>query len=162
MTEIIPVTPREAPRLSKVASAVVKEHFDPLIGPEQNDYMIARFQSVDAIRRQLADGYRYHWVLEDGETAGFMAFFPRDGKMYLSKFYILRDFRGRHLAKKMWEFLLQETRKEGLTHIFLNVNKGNTDVIAIYEHLGLRIVRAEKNDIGSGFYMDDYVMECPV
>ena len=32
-------------RLSAFAGKIVREHFDPIIGPEQNRYMIARFQS---------------------------------------------------------------------------------------------------------------------
>ena len=46
--------------LSAFASEIVKEHFDPIIGPEQNDYMIARFQSVSAITEQIRSGYRYY------------------------------------------------------------------------------------------------------
>ena len=38
----------------------------------------------------------------------------------------------------------------------LNVNKHN-DTIRIYEKMGFRLLRSEKNDIGSGYYMDDYV-----
>jgi ribosomal protein S18 acetylase RimI-like enzyme len=159
MTKIRKVSPDEIPELSVFAAGIVKEHFDPLIGAAQNDYMIARFQSPEALKDQFAHGYRYYWLLEDGEKAGFTAFFPRDGKMYLSKFYIHRSFRGQHLARKLLDFVLQETEKEGLDKIFLNVNKDNADVIAIYRHFGFGLLRTEKNDIGGGFYMDDEVLE---
>ena len=43
-----------------------------------------------------------------------------------------------------------------MSAIELNVNRFNPS-IAVYEHLGMRRIRAEKNDIGSGYYMDDYV-----
>lgn len=149
--------------LSAFASEIVKKHFDPIIGPAQNDYMIARFQSVPAITDQIRSGYRYYVVEnEAGEMEGFLAFYPRDGKMYLSKFYVHSAARGRGIARKMFEFAAEETRKEGLPSIFLNVNRDNETVISIYEHLGFRKVREEKNDIGNGFYMDDWVLECPV
>ena len=93
---------------------------------------------------------------------GFLAFYPRDGKMYLSKFYVDSRARGRGIAREMFRFLLEETKKEGLPSIFLNVNRDNETVIRIYEHLGFRKVREEKNDIGGGFVMDDFVLECPV
>lgn len=164
-TKLIPVKAEDREQiagLSAFASQIVKEHFDPLIGPEQNDYMIARFQSVSAITDQIRSGYRYY-VAEDemGEMEGFVAFYPRDGKMYLSKFYVHGRARGRGIARKMFDFVMEETRKEGLPSIFLNVNRGNESVIRIYEHLGFRKVREEKNDIGNGFYMDDWVLECP-
>ena len=149
--------------LSAFASSIVKEHFDPLIGPEQNDYMIARFQSVPAITEQIASGYRYYLAeSEAGELEGFLAFYPRDGKMYPSKFYVRSGARGRGIARQMFEFAAEETRREGLSAIFLNVNRDNEAVIRIYEHLGFRKVREEKNAIGGGFYMDDFVLECPV
>lgn len=162
MTEIKKIEKHEIEELSHIASQVVKEHFDPLIGAAQNDYMISKFQSMEAISEQFEHGYCYYWVLENGEKAGFFAFFPRDGKMYLSKFYVLSTFRGHHLAKKMMDYIVSETRREGLSAIFLNVNRGNADVIAIYKHLGFHVIREEKNDIGQGFYMDDYVMECKI
>jgi len=149
----------EIQTLSKVASEIVREHFDPIIGTAQNDYMLAKFQSEEAIREQFEHGYRYYWVEEDNTRVGFLAFFPKDGKMYLSKFYVMKEFRGRHLAGKMLQFIIEETKKEGLDAIYLNVNRGNLDTIAIYEHLGFEIVRQEKNDIGGGFFMDDHVLE---
>lgn len=146
--------------LSAFASRIVKEHFDPIIGPEQNDYMIERFQSVSAIEEQIRSGYRYYLAEgTDGRFLGFLAFYPREGKMYLSKFYVDRSVRGRGISRQMFRFLTDETEKEGLPAIFLNVNRDNSQVIRIYEHLGFVRIREEKNDIGNGFFMDDFVLE---
>lgn len=152
----------EIEQLSRIASAVVKEHFDPIIGVEQNNYMIARFQSVSAIQAQFQSGYQYDWVKEDGAIAGFLAFYPVGDKMYLSKFYTRKEYRGHHLARPMIDFVRSEAKKAGLTAIFLNVNRHNSDVIRIYEHLGFYRIREEKNDIGNGFYMDDFILECSI
>lgn len=145
--------------LSILATAIVREHFDPIIGKAQNDYMLARFQSEEAIKQQLDDGYQYYFVMYENQYAGFLAFYPRDYKMYLSKFYVHKDYRGHHLASKMMNFVCDKTKEAGLDTIFLNVNKHNDDVISIYKHLGFNIVRSEENDIGNGFIMDDYVLE---
>lgn len=59
----------------------------------------------------------------------------------------------------MRNFAAAEANAAGLPAIFLNVNRDNAQVIAIYEHLGFVRVREEKNDIGGGFFMDDYVLE---
>jgi len=148
----------EAEALSALASGIVRRHFDPLIGTAQNDYMIAKFQAPDAIRGQIASGYQYYWVRADGETAGFLAFYPRDGRLYLSKFYLAESFRGKHLARMMLDFVVSAARAADLPVVFLNVNRDNAQVIAIYEHLGFVKAREEKNDIGGGFFMDDYVL----
>ena len=88
-----------------------------------------------------------------------MGFYPIENKLYLSKFYLLKEFRGKKLARKMLEFLIKYSKEKGLKSIYLNVNKYNYNTIKIYEHLGFVKIRDEKNDIGHGYYMDDYVYE---
>ena len=144
--------------LSDMASTIVKEYYDPIIGAVQNDYMIEKFQSVPAIKRQLAEGYRYYVVCSDEDRIGFIAFYPRGSAMYLSKLYLYKQERGRGYARPILDFVIAAAKAEELTSIELNVNRNN-DTIHIYERLGFQILRAEKNDIGNGFYMDDYVYQ---
>ncbi|MBR3349587.1 MAG: GNAT family N-acetyltransferase [Solobacterium sp.] len=143
--------------MSKMAVEIVREHFDPLIGKEQNDYMISLFQTPEAIGKQLKEGYRYYFVKEAGENIGFLAFYPKGENLYLSKFYLYRKERGKGYARKMLSFVEEECVKEGLKALELNVNRYN-EAVQVYRKLGFDIVRQEKNDIGNGFFMDDYVM----
>ena len=147
---------KEIERMSAMATAIVREHFDPLIGKEQNDYMLSLFQTPGAIAAQLAEGYRYYFVRKDGEDIGFTAFYPKQDAMYLSKFYLYRQERAKGYAHAMMEFVESETRKEGLQAVELNVNRFNS-AVQVYEKLGFEIIREEKNEIGHGFIMDDYV-----
>lgn len=142
--------------MSELASAIIKDYYDPLLGEEQNDYMIEMFQSYTSIKNQLAAGKRYFFVKENGRNIGFICFYPTKGAMYLSKLYLQKDARGKGYARKMLRLIRDEALKIGLHAIELNVNKGNESRF-IYEKLGFQLVRSEKNDIGSGFYMDDYV-----
>ncbi len=144
--------------MSEMATMIVREHFDPLIGKEQNDYMLAMFQTEDAIREQLENGYKYFFVRDKGHDCnlGFMAFYPKQDVMYLSKFYLYKSERGKGYSCKMLDFLIEDTKKAGLNRIELNVNRNNS-ACRVYESLGFKIARSEKNDIGNGFYMDDYV-----
>lgn len=144
--------------MSHLATDIVREHFDPLIGKAQNDYMLARFQTPQAIEEQTAHGSRYYFVRENGQDADFVAFYPRDGKMYLSKFYLKKEMRGKGYAHEMLSFVLDETKKAGLPAVFLNVNRYN-DACRAYEALGFTVARYEVNDIGNGFVMDDAVYE---
>lgn len=142
--------------MSEMATEIVREHFDPIIGKEQNDYMLAMFQTEEAIREQLESGYRYFFVKDGKKTIGFIAFYPRKSEMYLSKFYLYQTERGKGYSHQMLDFIVSETERAGLNGIELNVNRENNACLA-YEHLGFRIIRSEKNSIGNGFYMDDYV-----
>ena len=143
--------------LSALATAIVREHFDPIIGKAQNDYMLAMFQTVPAIMGQLEHGYRYYFVTAaDGARIGFVAFYPRGGELVLSKFYLVKAMRGRGYARRMLDVVLENARALGCGAVVLNVNRDNPST-RVYEALGFTRVREEKNDIGGGFFMDDYV-----
>ncbi len=142
--------------MSALASSIVKEYYDPLLGAEQNDYMIEMFQSARSIAKQLEEGKRYYFASLGGEDVGFICFYPHDDVMYLSKLYLRADMRGKGFARPMLALVADEAKKSGFDAIELNVNKHNRTQ-QIYEKLGFVRVRSEKNDIGSGYYMDDYV-----
>jgi ribosomal protein S18 acetylase RimI-like enzyme len=144
--------------LSNLASYIVKEHFDPIIGSDQNDYMISKFQTVEAISEQLKQGYQYYFCMLANEIAGFVAFYKRNGTMYLSKFYLKKEFRRKGLSKKMLSFVVDKTKAADMKIIILNVNRNN-DAIKAYEQMGFYKIGEEKNDIGHGYFMDDYVMQ---
>ena len=155
----------EIEALSRLATAIVREHFDPLIGKAQNDYMLKKFQSVPAICGQLRSGYRYFFACADsGERIGFLAFYPKGEALYLSKFYLVRQERGKGHSRRMLSFIASEARRLGLRAIELNVNKDN-DAVEAYRKLGFKAIRREVNDIGRGFVMDDIVfrldIDCP-
>ncbi|MBR7068897.1 MAG: GNAT family N-acetyltransferase [Oxalobacter sp.] len=144
-------------RLSAVAIEIIKEHYDPIIGSAMNDYMIGMFQSVPAITHQLEEGYRYWFVKADGAILGFLAYQLRDDTLYLSKFYLYKHRRGKGYVHQMLDFLIQIAKENRLKAIELNVNRNNPSV-QTYKKLGFSIIRGEKNPIGKGYVMDDYVL----
>ena len=148
--------------LSELASRIVKEHYDPIIGPEQNDYMIEMFQSPQAIREQLEHGYQYYRVRRsDVGPIGFMAMYKRENEWYISKLYLDKQYRGRGYSKAMIRHASKLGREAGAEVLTLNVNKRNSSV-EIYERLGFTRIRSEVNDIGHGYVMDDYVYSLPI
>ena len=147
--------------MSDMATEIVREHFDPIIGKAQNDYMIGKFQTVDAIREQISHGYLYWFVRFEGRRIGFLAYYPKETCLYLSKLYLYKDERGKGYSRQMLAFVVQKAREMGKPSIELNVNRNNSAVRA-YEKLGFQLIRTEKNDIGSGFFMDDFVYRLTV
>jgi len=145
--------------LSDMATRILKEHYDPIVGEEQNKYMLNKFQSVKAITEQINEGYQYFFVVDDdGNKVGFMAFYPVGDRLYISKFYLEKTARGKGYAKDMLRFVIDNAKAQGLKSVYLNVNRFNSSVY-IYEKLGFVRVGEEKRDIGYGYYMDDYVYE---
>ena len=143
-------------KLSDMAKAIIKDYYDPIIGPAQNDYMIEMFQSPEGLKRQIDAAHSVYTIEMDGKGIGFLAFYPKKTAMYIDKFYFHKDERNKGLGKEVLEFVKGNARSEGFNAIELNVNKYNPS-IAAYEKMGFKRIRAEVNDIGSGFVMDDYV-----
>jgi len=142
--------------LALMAAAIWREHYASILSSDQIDYMLDKFQSEGAIAEQIAEGYRYCFAKAGGKRIGYFAFYPREDAMYLSKWYLLREYRGKGYARPMLDYVTKAAKEMHLSAIELNVNRYNATV-AVYEHLGFRQLRAEKNDIGSGYFMDDYV-----
>lgn len=147
-------------KMSFLATEIVRDYYEPILGKAQNEYMLEKFQSVRAIKEQLLSGYRYFFIAEESpnETPlGFFAVYNRKDALYLSKFYLYADKRNKGYGKKTLNFIKSLAEKENLGAIELNVNRKNYPSVAAYEKMGFALYREEKNDIGSGYYMDDFV-----
>ncbi|RUS48581.1 GNAT family N-acetyltransferase [Cohnella sp. AR92] len=145
---------------AKLADEIWNEHYSVLLSKQQIDYMLERFQSPDAIEEQIRrKDYSYYFMESGGEPIGYLAVKPEDGKLFLSKFYLLKAHRGKGFASRAIEFLEMLCGEGGLEAIWLTVNRDNQGSIAVYEKKGFRTVRTQVADIGNGFVMDDYVME---
>ena len=163
-TSFVPVQPEDLPTLAALAEKIWTEHYTSLIGAAQVSYMIEKYQSESAIKTQLKEGYAYYFICHDGKTAGYFGIVPRPKEHYLflSKLYVDKDFRRKGLASDALIFIREVAKEANLPAVRLTVNKGNSGSIEAYHRLGFTKIRDETTDIGSGFVMDDYVMECQV
>jgi ribosomal protein S18 acetylase RimI-like enzyme len=152
-------TPEQIAFVESLAAEIWTEHYTPIIGKAQVDYMLASFQSGQAVSDQIASGVLYYLMEEDREFIGYLAVQPRGDELFLSKIYVKSAFRGRGHGKKAVQYAEQLARERGLRKIVLTVNKNNRIAIKAYEKLGFRNAGSLVQDIGSGYVMDDYRME---
>ncbi len=153
----------EIEETAKTAAAVWQEHYTPLLGEGQVAYMLSQFQSAEAISRQIeSEQYAYFLLKADGKTAGYVGIQPADGHLFLSKLYVLKDFRGAGVSSFALEKVKEIARDSGFNRIQLTVNKGNSGSIAVYNHWGFETIDSVVTDIGGGYVMDDYVMELQI
>ena len=146
--------------VNRLAGLIWHEAYRGIVSREQIAYMIERFQSVRAITEQLAlEGYRYFLMEDEGRAVGYCGVQPRDGRLFLSKVYLLHEVRGQGRFRQMLEYLRGLCREVGARTIWLTVNRRNERAIGAYRRTGFREVRAQVTDIGGGYVMDDYVME---
>ncbi len=149
-------------RLTKVAREVWREANVAFCTPEQVEYMIEKYQSFEAISGQLMHGYRYFLIEEDGNILGYFGVQPQGERLFLSKFYILKQNRGQGLFSLGLQRMIEICEEDGLESIYLTVNRNNNHAYEVYLAKGFKVIAEEDNPIGEGFEMNDYIMELEV
>ncbi len=161
MIEIVRVATVEQIALTaKLAAEIWREHYTAIIGTEQVNYMLARFQSVEAITGKIDSGELIYFLIHyHKQAAGYFAVQIRKDEVFLSKLYILAAQRHRGLARTALNFIKNITAENCLNRISLTINKNNHDSLAVYERMGFKLAGEAINDIGNGFFMDDFILE---
>ncbi len=159
--EFIEVTTQEQiDTLEKLACEIWTEHYTPIIGREQVEYMLNKYQTKDAVFSQIKDeGYRYYLIESERQALGYIAVLPKKESLFLSKYYVHISHRRKGIGRKALEFIEQLANDLKLKKIYLTVNKNNKTAITVYEKMGFRNTGPIVTDIGNGFIMDDYKME---
>ncbi len=163
--DVMPVaTDKQVKEIEEAAYNVWHNYYKDIFPPEQIDYMLGKYQSKEALRRQMSEGYIYYMLLADDKLAGYMCLLPQSNAVFLSRLYIKAEYRRQGLAKKAIAHMdvVFGTPDAGMTHIkkiVLRVERQNSFAINVYEHLGFRKVRSEDRDIGGGYVCNEYIME---
>ena len=150
-------SPERIAAVAALAREIWTQHYVPIIGAAQVGYMLEKFQSAEAIARQIAaEGYEYHLAPE----AGYVALVPDlvNKSVLLSKIYVRSSLRGTGLGRALLAFAEKRCRELGCAELWLTVNRNNAGSIAFYERMGFRKTNEMVTDIGAGFAMDDWRM----
>lgn len=153
--------PRLIIEVEALAKIIWREHYTPIIGAKQVDYMLEQMQSRAAISQQIElEGYHYFLLNDtDGQRVGYFGLVPKAPELFLSKLYVIASERRKGFGKHAIKFVESLARARGFSKVFLIVNKHNTGSIAAYKKLGFVITGSVVTDVGEGFFMDDYRME---
>ncbi len=154
--KFIQATSAEIPLIANLADIIWREYYTDIIGKEQVEYMLSHIQNEQAMLSQLEKGMNY-FTLYDGEIpCGYLGYnIESNGRFFLSKLYILKEYRGNgSLTLALEHFKALDAKS-----VYLTVNRFNTHSIAAYEKKGFKKIRTEVADIGGGYVMDDYIME---
>lgn len=156
---VLSTTKQQFNKIADLAAIIWREHYTPIIGKEQVEYMIENFQSTEAMYSQYKDGYQYFMVNHNKTLVGYVSIKKQADNLFLSKIYVSKDFRGQKIGKAAMAFVQQKALEMDCKNITLGVNKHNTNSIAAYKKMGFANKGSMVTDIGNGFIMDDYKME---
>ena len=152
------ITKQQIKILSETANTVWHEAYKNIISLNQIDYMVEKFQSFNSLVKAINKDI-YYLIKDNNIVIGYIGLHEEDNKMFLSKLYILKEYRGKQVASKTFEFIEHLSRNRKLKSIWLTVNRNNKHAIDIYKHKGFVVTKTQITDIGNGFVMDDFVFE---
>ena len=142
--------------IADLANVIWHEHFTPIIGIEQVEYMLEKFQSYEAISDAVKNGgYTYYMAEDEQGLAGYLGAHPDGDNVFLSKIYVEKSHRRMGIASAMLDMVKHDFSDKD--YMWLTVNRNNDIAVATYNALGFDMWRSQVSDIGNGFVMDDYV-----
>ena len=146
-------------RIEQLAGVIWREHYIPITGEGQVEHMLEKYQSASAISNQVKDGFQYFIIYCNEIPTGYLSIKKENDKLFLSKIYVLKEYRGNKIGKMAMLFIEDKAKGMNCSKVVLTVNKNNTNSILAYERLGFKNLGSVVKDIGKGFVMDDYKME---
>lgn len=146
--------------ISQLAEEIWHDHYRAIIGAEQVTYMLARFQNVNAIRSQIASGYRYYLVCQKTEPLAYFAIVPdaQQRSLQISKLYVRAAWQRKGLGSRLIAFIEGYYENQGFEQIWLTVNRHNRQAIDFYRRNKFINAGGLVQEIGGGFVMDDFKM----
>lgn len=162
--EFMPVkSSADISKLAQMAHDIWFEYWPAIIGKDQTAYMVEKFQSEAAIKRDMTDNAYEYWFIQDskGHTVGYTGGHvePETNRFFISKIYLFADERSKGYATDTIHFYDELCIERGLDAMYLTVNKQNNLGIRAYKAKGFVTIEEAEISIGEGYIMDDYIME---
>lgn len=145
-------------RVAGLAARIWPEFWEGKLKEGQVQYMVDRFQSFRAISEAVSQGYEYYIFRYGDRDIGYTGFYKEGDRLFLSKLYMERDFRGLGLSTKAFELARRRAEEQGLRAVYLTVKRDNP-ALGVYLHWGFTIIDSADTDIGNGYEMNDYILE---
>ncbi|RXJ72853.1 GNAT family N-acetyltransferase [Veronia nyctiphanis] len=143
----------------ELANIIWTEHYTPIIGADQVEYMLGHFHSKEVITDEVTTGLTHYFLMvSDDKPVGYLGVKLSEDDLFLSKIYLLSSERGNGFGRKAIDFIKDMAKEYHKKSIVLTVNKYNTNTIKAYQACGFDIVEEICADIGRGYVMDDYRM----
>lgn len=162
MIAIRPAKKTDLPTIHYLAHEIWPSAYLEILGQAQLDYMLDTIYSLPSLQHQFSVlNHSFIVATENEIPVGFASYSSnQDTKTVyrLHKIYVLPNKQGKDIGKKMLDFVIAAIKEKDAVRLQLNVNRYNK-ALHFYEKQGFKIIRQEDIDIGSGYFMNDYVLE---
>lgn len=150
-------TLNDANAIATLAREIWYEHYPSIISNEQIEYMLQLMYAPDKLTEQMQRGCEFTLAHNNNEFIGYIATeVQQHTNLFIHKFYIHAKARGTGIGEQLLNYII--VNNPTITEIDLVVNRQNYKSINFYFKQGFTIIDAFDNDIGNGYYMNDFKM----
>jgi GNAT superfamily N-acetyltransferase len=135
--------------------------YDYMISKEQINYMLPLMYDLDKLKQQWMEGVRFVLLEVEGIPQGFVAFEEKEECIFLQKLYLRPEMHGQGYGKNMLQVVIHFAQDCKKSNIELTVNRNNKS-LDFYFGNGFQIKEEKDFDIGSGYFMNDYILSLPI
>ena len=146
-------------RIDKLARMIFFGVYSDYINPEHIDYFLRTYQNAKAIQNQISQqSYRYFLIQLNDSTIGYIGLQSEAPTLFLSKFYLINEYRKKGFGLKAIKFIDKLAQKGSYNKIELIVNNNNKAAIAFYKKYGFKIIDEIENSFANGYTMQDLLL----
>lgn len=160
MESINEISKKELNIIQKIVFETWPVAYGEILSEAQLNYMLDKFYNLASLEKTIEEGHRYFVYFENEIPLGFLGVQAglKPDSMKIHKLYVLPQNQGKNIGFKLFQHAENLTKLMNLKRLFLNVNRFNK-AKQFYEKLGMNVCKVEDIDIGSGYLMEDFVME---
>jgi ribosomal protein S18 acetylase RimI-like enzyme len=152
-------SPADISLIREMAYKIWPVTYGNILSQEQIDYMLNLIYGEEVLHEQMENNTEFIIAYDGVDAVGFASFSLTGPQVYkLHKIYVSPSQQGKGTGRFIIGELVKEMKTKGANILQLNVNRHN-NAKAFYEKLGFIVIKEEDIDIGSGYFMNDYVME---
>lgn len=152
--------------VEELAWKIFPRTYEELIPAAQIPYMMRRMYDQSVLQNEIAAGLHYAIIYDGASPIGYVSWHlaDHDGRkiMRLEKLYLDFACHGRSIGNMAIRYVIEAAKRTDASFISLNVHKRNFRAQKAYLRAGFYRWYSEKEDVGNGFFKDDYVMRYDV
>ena len=150
-------TDTELKELALLAHRIWNDHYPPIIGQKQVDFMLERMYSLESLKDQIYNNNNiFICAFLRSEMVGFISYSKTNEDDYIiHKLYVNTKLHKRGIGRSLFSHVFGNME---FNTIRLTVNRQNYTAINFYFRIGFIIEKIIDIDIGEGFFMNDFVM----
>ncbi|MBC3541459.1 GNAT family N-acetyltransferase [Rufibacter sediminis] len=146
--------------IREIAHATWYPTYGSILSGEQIDFMLTEIYSLEALRRQMAEGQTFLLLSYGGTPAAFASYSlsnAAERRYKLNKLYIHPTYQGRGAGKRLLQEVILCTKALGAEKLELNVHRNNP-AQHFYFKSGFKITKIIDIPFAQ-FTLNDYILE---